>query len=256
MPMLDEFNVDLAAVRIPSISMEQSKGLDFKVERALLGFPRSPLCSPRRGPPTWSSTPMPSNNSDNYVMLRPKEEWPREVRTKEDVQKRIRDATASIVGNFYEMTQPIQMRFNELVSGARSDVTVAVYGDDLNSMDATAKQIAAAVAKVRGAVEVHLAQTQGFPSFDINFDRDSVARYGLTMEDVADTVAAALGGRPAGLLFSGDRRYQIVVRVPGDQRNNVEALGALPDHAARSQWLIHEARSHCGSWRALAFRKG
>jgi cobalt-zinc-cadmium resistance protein CzcA len=228
MPTLDEFNVDLAAVRIPSISMEQSKGLDFKVERALLALPEVALVFSKAGTANLVFDAMPSNNSDSYVMLKSKDEWPPEVRTKEDVQKRIRDATESIVGNFYEMTQPIQMRFNELVSGARSDVTVAVYGDDLKSMDATAKQIAAAVAKVRGAVEVHIAQTQGFPSFDIKFDRDSIARYGLTMEDVADTVAAALGGRPAGLLFSGDRRYQIVVRVPSDQRNNIEALGALP----------------------------
>jgi len=228
MPTLDEFNVDLAAVRIPSISMEQSKGLDFKVERALLELPEVALVFSKAGTANLVFDAMPSNNSDNYVMLKPKDQWPSDVRTKEDVQKRIREATASIVGNFYEMTQPIQMRFNELVSGARSDVTVAVYGDDLKSMDATAKRIAAAVAKVRGAVEVHVAQTQGFPSFDIKFDRDSIARYGLTMEDVADTVAAALGGRPAGLLFSGDRRYQIVVRVPGDQRNNVDALGALP----------------------------
>jgi len=228
MPTLDEFNVDLAAVRIPSISMEQSKGLDFKVERALLALPEVALVFSKAGTANLVFDAMPSNNSDSYVMLKSKDEWPPEVRTKEDVQKRIRDVTESIVGNFYEMTQPIQMRFNELVSGARSDVTVAVYGDNLKSMDATAKQIAAAVAKVRGAVEVHVAQTQGFPSFDIKFDRDSIARYGLTMEHVADTVAAALGGRPAGLLFSGDRRYQIVVRVPGDQRNDVEALGALP----------------------------
>lgn len=228
MPTLDEFNVDLAAVRIPSISMEQSKSLDFKVERALLALPEVALVFSKAGTANLVFDAMPSNNSDNYVMLKPQDEWPAEVHTKEDVQQRIRDATASIVGNFYEMTQPIQMRFNELVSGARSDVTVAVYGDDLNSMDATAKQIAGSVARVRGAVEVHIAQTQGFPSFDIKFDRDSIARYGLTMEDVADTVAAALGGRPSGLLFSGDRRYQIVVRVPGDQRNNIEALGALP----------------------------
>jgi cobalt-zinc-cadmium resistance protein CzcA len=228
MPTLDEFNVDLAAVRIPSISMEQSKSLDFKVERALLALPEVALVFSKAGTANLVFDAMPSNNSDNYVMLKPQDEWPAEVRTKEDVQQRIRDATTSIVGNFYEMTQPIQMRFNELVSGARSDVTVAVYGDDLNSMDATAKQIAGSVARVRGAVEVHIAQTQGFPSFDIKFDRDSIARYGVTMEDVADTVAAALGGRPSGLLFSGDRRYQIVVRVPRDQRNNIEALGALP----------------------------
>jgi cobalt-zinc-cadmium resistance protein CzcA len=126
------------------------------------------------------------------------------------------------------MTQPIQMRFNELISGARSEITVAIYGDDLVSMGATAKRVAAALATVRGAAEIHIGQTQGFPSFDIKFDRTGIARYGLTMEDVADTVAAALGGRPAGLLFNGDRRYQIVVRVPDAQRNDIKALGALP----------------------------
>jgi len=228
MPTLDEINIDLAAVRIPSISMEQSKNLDFRVERALLALPEISLVFSKAGTANLVFDAMPSNNSDNYVMLKPKDQWPPEVHTKEDVENRIREATAPIVGNFYEMTQPIQMRFNELISGARSDVTVAVYGDDLNSMDATAKQVAAAVAKVRGAAEVHVGQTSGFPSFDIKFDRDSIARYGLTMEDIADTVAAALGGRPAGLLFNGDRRYQIVVRVPGDQRNDIEAVGALP----------------------------
>lgn len=228
MPTLDEINIDLAAVRIPSISMEQSKKLDFQVERALLALPEVSLVFSKAGTANLVFDAMPSNNSDNYVMLKPKDQWPAEVRTKEDVQKRIQEATADIVGNFYEMTQPIQMRFNELISGARSEVTVAIYGDDLNSMDATAKQVAAVLAKVRGAVEVHIGQTRGFPSFDIKFDRNSIARYGLTMEDVADTVAAALGGRPAGLLFNGDRRYQIVVRVPGDQRNDVEALGILP----------------------------
>jgi cobalt-zinc-cadmium resistance protein CzcA len=171
---------------------------------------------------------MPSNASDNYVMLKPKDQWPPAVRTKDDVQKRIQQVTARIVANFYEMTQPIQMRFNELISGARSDVTLAIYGDDLNSMGVTAKRVAAVLAKIRGVAEVHIAQTRGFPSFDIKFDRNGIARYGLTMEDVADTVAAALGGRPAGLLFNGDRRHQIVVRVPDVQRNDIEALGALP----------------------------
>jgi heavy metal efflux system protein len=228
MPMLDEINIDLAAVRIPSISMEQSKNLDFSVERALLELPEVSVVFSKAGTANLVFDAMPSNASDNYVVLKPKDRWPPGVITKEDVQKRIRNATAPIVGNFYEVTQPIQMRFNELISGARSEVTVAIYGDDLSSMDATAKQVAAVIAKVRGAVEVHVGQTRGFPSFDIKFDRNSIARYGLTMEDVADAVASALGGRPAGLLFNGDRRYQIVVRVPGDQRNDIEALGALP----------------------------
>jgi heavy metal efflux system protein len=228
MPMLDEINIDLAAVRIPSISMEQSKNLDFSVERALLELPEVSLVFSKAGTANLVFDAMPSNASDNYVMLKPRDQWPSEVRTKEDVQKRILEATAPIIGNFYEVTQPIQMRFNELISGARSEVTVAIYGDDLNLMDTTAKQVAAVMAKVRGAVEVHVGQTRGFPSFDIKFDRNSIARYGLTMEDVADALASALGGQPAGLLFNGDRRYQIVVRVPGDQRNDSQALGALP----------------------------
>jgi cobalt-zinc-cadmium resistance protein CzcA len=144
------------------------------------------------------------------------------------VEKRIQEITAPIVGNFYEMSQPIQMRFNELLSGARSDVAVAVYGDDLDQMATTAKRISAVLAKVRGVADLRIAQTQGFPSYDIKIDRDRIARYGLTVEEVADTVAAALGGRPAGLLFSGDRRFQIVVRVPDAQRSDLEALGALP----------------------------
>ena len=228
MPTLDEINIDLAAVRIPSISIEQSKNLDFRVERALLALPEVSLAFSKAGTADLVFDAMPSNASDNYVILKPRDQWPSEVRTKEDVQRRVQEATAPIVGNFYEMTQPIQMRFNELISGARSDVTVAIYGDDLGSMEVTAKQVAAVLAKIRSATEVHVGQTRGFPSFDVKFDRNSIARYGLTMEDVADTVSAALGGRPAGLLFNGDRRYEIVVRVPGDQRSDIEALGALP----------------------------
>jgi cobalt-zinc-cadmium resistance protein CzcA len=163
-PTLDEINVDLASVRIPSISMEQSKDLDFKVERALLALPEVDLVFSKAGTANLVFDAMPSNNSDNYVMLKPKDQWPPEVRTKEDVQKRIQEATAPIVGNFYEMTQPIQMRFNELISGARSEITVAIYGDDLVSMGATAKRAAAALATVRGAAEIHIGQTQGFPS--------------------------------------------------------------------------------------------
>jgi heavy metal efflux system protein len=227
-PTLDEINVDLASVRIPSISMAQSKDIDFKVERALLRLPEVNLVFSKAGTANLVFDAMPSNNSDNYVMLKPKDQWPPGVRTKDDVEKRIAEVTAPIVGNFYEMTQPIQMRFNELLSGARSEVAVAIYGDDLDLMGLTARQVAAVLAKIQGIADLRIAQTEGFPSLDVQFDRNSIARYGLTMEDVADTVAAALGGRAAGLLFNGDRRYQIVVRVPDAERSDLEALGALP----------------------------
>jgi cobalt-zinc-cadmium resistance protein CzcA len=227
-PTLDEINIDLASVRIPSISMDQSKDIDFKVERALLTLPEVDLVFSKAGTANLVFDAMPPNNSDNYVILKPKDQWPPGVRTKEDVQKLIGQVTEPIIGNFYEMTQPIQMRFNELLSGARSEVAVAIYGDDLDQMGTTAKRIARVLAKIPGVADLRIAQTRGFPSLDVQFDRARIARYGLTMEDVADTVAAALGGRPAGQLFNGDRRYQIVVRVPDFQRNDLGALGALP----------------------------
>jgi cobalt-zinc-cadmium resistance protein CzcA len=227
-PTLDEINIDLAAVRVPSISLEESKKLDFKVERALLALPEVSVVFSKAGTANLVFDAMPPNASDNYVILKPRDQWPAGVRTKEDVAKRIEQVTSPIVGNFYELTQPIQMRFNELLSGVRSDVAVAVYGDDLDVMSATARSIVAVLARIPGAADLRVAQTQGFPSFDIKLDRAAIARYGLTVEDVADTVETALGGRPAGLLFDGDRRYPIIVRLPDRQRNDLEAVGVLP----------------------------
>jgi cobalt-zinc-cadmium resistance protein CzcA len=144
------------------------------------------------------------------------------------VIERIEEQTASIVGNAYDVTQPIQMRFNELIGGVRSDVAVKVYGDDLDKMTATAQQIAAQLEKIPGVADLRVAQTHGFPTFDIKLDRDAIARFGLTVQAVAATVEAALGGRPAGLLFSGDRRFQIVVRAANAERNDVDSIGGLP----------------------------
>jgi cobalt-zinc-cadmium resistance protein CzcA len=227
-PQLDEINIDLAAVRIPSISMDQNKKLDFLVERAILTLPEVKIVFSKAGTANLVFDAMPPNASDNYVILKPKSEWPPDVRTKEDVQRRIEQVLAPIVGNAYEMTQPMQMRFNELLSGARSDVAVAVYGDDLAQMGAMARDIAAVLARIPGAGTIRVAQTEGFPSFDVRLDRAAIARYGLTIQEVADTVETALGGRPAGLLFDGDRRFDIVVRVPSTQRNDLESIGALP----------------------------
>jgi cobalt-zinc-cadmium resistance protein CzcA len=227
-PQLDEINIDLAAVRIPSISMDQNKKLDFLVERAILTLPEVKIVFSKAGTANLVFDAMPPNASDNYVILKPKSEWPPDVRTKEDVQRRIEQVLAPIVGNAYEMTQPMQMRFNELLSGARSDVAVAVYGDDLAQMGAMARDIAAVLARIPGAGTIRVAQTEGFPSFDVRLDRAAIARYGLTIQEVADTVETALGGRPAGLLFDGDRRFDIVIRVPSTQRNDLESIGALP----------------------------
>jgi cobalt-zinc-cadmium resistance protein CzcA len=228
MPTLDEQNFNLSSVRIPSTSIDQSVAMDLPLERAILSLPEVKIAYTKTGTADLAADPMQSNESDNYVILKPKKDWPTEVRSKADIVKRIEDRTAGIIGNAYDVTQPIEMRFNELIGGVKSDVAVAVYGDDLDQMSATAARIGAVLAKVRGVADLRVAQTHGFPTFDIDLDRDAIARYGLTVEQVADTVSVAMAGRPAGLLFQGDRRFPIVVRAADTERNNVDALGALP----------------------------
>lgn len=120
------------------------------------------------------------------------------------------------------------MRFNELIAGVRGDVAIKLYGDDLDKMGAAAAKIGAALESIPGADGVRVEQTAGAPTLDVRFDRAAIARFGLTVEEVADTVAAALGGREAGDVFEGDKRFDIIVRVPMAQRDDLEALGALP----------------------------
>jgi cobalt-zinc-cadmium resistance protein CzcA len=228
MPTLDEQNLNLSSVRIPSMSIEQSAELDLPIERAILALPEVKTVYSKAGTASLAADPMPPNASDNYVILKPKDQWPAGVTTKEQVIERIRARTAPIVGNNYDVTQPIEMRFNELIGGVRSDVAVKVYGEDLDQLADSAKRIAAVLRSVPGASDVRVAQTEGFPTFDIAFDRAAIARYGLTVKEVADTVSTALAGREAGQIFEGDRRFDIVVRLPTQLRNDLDVLGALP----------------------------
>lgn len=228
MPTLDEQNLNLSSVRIPSTSIDQSHALDLQIERAVLTLPEVKTVYSKAGTASLAADPMPPNASDNYIILKPKDEWPEGVTTKEQVIERIREKTAPVVGNNYDVTQPIEMRFNELIGGVRSDVAVKIYGEDLEQLVASAQKVANVLRKVPGAADVRFAQTAGFPTFDIVLDRSAIARYGLTVREVADTISMALAGRQSGQVFEGDRRFDVVVRLPNDQRNNLDLLGALP----------------------------
>nr|WP_315396889.1 CusA/CzcA family heavy metal efflux RND transporter [uncultured Duganella sp.] len=228
MPTLDEQNLNLSSVRIPSTSIDQSLALDLPIERAILTLPEVRTVYSKAGTASLAADPMPPNASDNYIILKPKSQWPAGVTTKEQVVERIRRKTEAIVGNNYDVTQPIEMRFNELIGGVRSDVAVKIYGDDLDQMADSARRVAAVLRKTPGAADVRVAQTEGFPTFDIAFDRAAIARHGLTVREVADTVSTALAGRKAGQVFEGDRRFDIVVRLPAALRDNLDELGALP----------------------------
>ena len=227
-PQLDEKNLALSSQRIPSTSLDQSLKMQLGVERAISGLPEVEMMFSKTGTAEVATDPMPQNVSDGFVILKPQNQWPRGVKTKADVLKRVEEQANGQIGQGYEISQPIQLRFNELIAGVRGDVAINLYGEDLDKMSVTAAKITAALQSVPGAADVRAEQTAGSPTLDVRFDRAAIARFGLTVEEVADTVATAMGGREAGLVFEGDRRFDIVVRMPQASRNDLDALGALP----------------------------
>ena len=228
MPQLDEKDITVTNFRIPSASIDQSTQMQLRIEDALKSLPEVALVFSKNGNADLGTDPMPPNASDTYVIPRPEKEWPADVHSKADILKRIEAKMKPLIGNRTEIQQPIQMRFNELIAGVRSDVAVKLYGDDLDSMSQTAGRIAAVLRTIPGAADVQAEQTSGAPTFDIQVDRQAAGRYGLSVEEVANTVAAALGGREAGMLYEGDRRFNVVVRLPDAQRDDIETLGSLP----------------------------
>ena len=228
MPQLDEKNMAVASQRVPSVSLEQSVQMQKGVERAITALPEVAMMFAKTGTAEVATDPMPVNISDGFVILKEKKDWPDGVNTKTDVVERVEAAANSQLGQGYEISQPIQLRFNELIGGVRGDVAIKIYGDDLDQMSAAASEIVEALQAVPGAADVRAEQVSGSPTLDVRFDRAAIARYGLTVEEVADTVSAAMGGRESGLVFEGDRRFDVVVRVPTATRNSLDALSTLP----------------------------
>ena len=228
MPQLDEKDITVTNFRVPSASIDQSTQMQLRIEDALKSLPEVALVFSKNGNADLGTDPMPPNASDTYVIPKPEREWPEGVTTKADILARIEAKMKPLIGNRTEIQMPIQMRFNELIAGVRSDVAVKLYGDDLEAMTEQGARIAAALRTIPGAADVQAEQTDGAPTFDIQVDRQAVGRYGLSVEEVANTVAAALGGREAGVLFEGDRRFDVVVRLPDAQRDDIETLGSIP----------------------------
>ncbi|MBD2836968.1 CusA/CzcA family heavy metal efflux RND transporter [Pseudomonas sp. JM0905a] len=227
-PSLSEGDFALQALRVPGTSLSQSLDMQQRLERAIVQqVPEVQRVFARTGTAEIASDPMPPNISDSYVMLKPKEQWPDPDKSREALIADIQRASATMPGSNYELSQPIQLRFNELISGVRSDVAVKVFGDDMAVLNATAAKIAATLQMVEGASEVKVEQTTGLPVLTINIDRDKAARYGLNVGDVQDTVAVAVGGRLAGTLFEGDRRFDMVVRLSDELRTDIEGLSRL-----------------------------
>jgi cobalt-zinc-cadmium resistance protein CzcA len=214
-------------MRIPSTALTQSLQMQSQVEKTLSAFPEVAFVFAKTGTAEMASDPMPPNVSDTFIILKPRDQWPDPHEPKSALIQRMEEALEEVPGHNYEFTQPIQMRFNELISGVRSDVAVKVYGDNFDEMQTTAAAIADVLRDIPGAADVKVEQTSGLPILNIQVDRAAVARYGLNVADVQEVVAIAVGGREAGLVFEGDRRFPLVVRLPESLRQNLDALAAL-----------------------------
>lgn len=274
-PTLDEKDIAMHAMRIPSTALTQSQNMQTQVEQAISNIPEIAFVYSKTGTAELASDPMPPNVSDTFVILKPQEEWRSEAEMDrligeltEEAEKtsshgdehgdahgegeeeghghavveghkgkliKLMELTlGQVPGHNYEFTQPIQMRFNELIAGVRGDVAVKVYGDDFDTMRATANEILGVLQSVPGAADAKVEQTTGLPVLTVDINRDAIARYGLNVADVQDVVAIAMGGREAGLVFEGDRRFDLVVRMPDEIRGKISELENLPIPLPRS----------------------
>lgn len=264
-PRLDEKDLAMHALRIPSTSLTQSQEMQFEVERAVSAFPEVAFLYSKIGTAEMATDPMPQNVADTFVIFKPEEEWRSEaeldkliaertealerlgghagvehgegehgehgavsaVGHKGKLVKLIELTARAIPGNNYEFTQPIEMRFNELIAGVRGDVAIKVYGDEFDVLRRIADQVLAVLQTIPGVADARTEQTSGMPVMTVEIDRAAIARYGLNVADVQDVVAVAIGGREAGLVFEGDRRFDVIVRLPESLRAHPDTLANL-----------------------------
>src|SRR5574343_624138 len=228
-PSLNEGDFAIQALRIPGTSLSQSVAMQQQLETRLkVEYPEIDRIFARTGTAEIASDPMPPNISDGYIMLKPEAEWPEPRKSRDELLAAVQEVVGKIPGNNYEFSQPIQLRFNELISGVRSDVAVKIFGDDMDVLNKRAEEVSSKLQKIPGASEVKVEQTTGLPMLTVNIDRQKSARYGLNVADIQDAVATAIGGREAGTLFEGDRRFDILVRLPESLRNDLESMKRLP----------------------------
>jgi cobalt-zinc-cadmium resistance protein CzcA len=227
-PNLDEGDVAMEAIRPPGAGVEQGVQMQLKLNEALKQLPEVKTVFARSGTAEVATDVMPPARSDVYVMLKPHKEWPNPSKPKLQLLEELEVAAQSVPGTAYGFTQPIQLRFNELISGVRSDVAVKVFGDDLGTLLKLAAQAQRVIQAIPGAADVKTEQVSGLPLLTVQPRRVELARYGVTVADLQDAVSAAIGGRETGLIYEGDARYPLEVRLPERLRVDPQALARLP----------------------------
>jgi cobalt-zinc-cadmium resistance protein CzcA len=227
-PSLDEGDIALHALRIPGTSLTQAIEMQHALERRIEKFPEVQTVFAKIGTSEIATDPAPPSVADGFIIMKPRHDWPDRRKPKTALVREIESAVLDIPGNNYEFTQPIEMRFNELIAGVRSDVALKIFGDDLDVLAQLGKQAEAVLKSVPGASDVKLEPTTGLPVMTIEPQRAALALYGLNVADVQEVAEIALGGKATGEVFEGDRRFEIITRLPEDLRTDVDAISRLP----------------------------
>ena len=227
-PNLDEGDIAMHALRIPGTSLEQAIRLQKNLEAEIRDIPEVERVFAKLGTAEVATDPMPPSVADTFIILKSRSEWPNPDKPKSQVVAELEAKVIPIPGNRYEFLQPIQMRFNELLAGVRTELAVKVFGDDFDQLIAVGDAIEKAIAEVPGAADVAVEQTTGLPVLTIEPKRDALGRFGLSISELQDLVSTALGGAVAGQMYEGDRRSDIVVRLPEKLRADIDGLSILP----------------------------
>ena len=227
-PTLDEQDMAVHALRIPGTGLDQAVSMQHSLEKKIKEFPEVDYVFSKIGTAEIATDPMPPSVADVFVMTHPRSQWPNSRKSRTELVNEMEQKLKALPGNKYEFTQPIQMRFNELIAGVRSDVAIKVFGDDLDMLLEEAERISRILAAVPGATDVRVEQVTGLPVLTIQLDRDEMARLGLNVFDVQDVIEIAIGGKKAGQVFQGDRRFNLIVRLPDSTRENISLLKGLP----------------------------
>lgn len=228
LPKLDEGDIALHALRISGTGLEQSVDMQGQLETIIGDFDQVERVFSKIGTPDIATDPMPPSVADTFLILKPRSEWPDPTQTKAEFLAELREAVEAVPGNKYEFTQPIEMRFNELIAGVRADVAVKIYGDDLEQLNEIGESAINLLSSIEGAADVRMEQITGLPMLSVEPDRVHLALLGLSINDMQQTLQTAIGGQYVGLIYEGDRRFKLVVRLADDKRQNIDYLSKLP----------------------------
>jgi cobalt-zinc-cadmium resistance protein CzcA len=227
-PNLDEGDIAMHALRIPGTSLSQSIEMQKALEESIKAMPEVERVFAKIGTPNVATDAVPPSVADNFIILKPRSEWPDPKKLKSDFVAELEAIVTPIPGNRYEFLQPIQMRFNELLAGVRSELAIKVFGDDFDGLASIGKEIESAINSVDGIRDIQVEQTKGLPILTFIPKDEQLAIHGISKEELQNQIAIAMGGESVGKFYEGDKRFDIIVRLSEQQRQDVDGLSQLP----------------------------